>query len=281
MKNKRIFLTLVPFLILVIGYELVPLMQLMFQSFQDRTTQTFSMGNYVKIFTTPLYQMSIINSVRISFISAVLGIIVAFFAAKAYFQAGSRFKKVFTMILNMTSNFSGVPLTFAFMILMGNTGVLTLIGKQLNISWISDFNLYSGAGLTIIYIYFQIPLATLLLIPAFVGLKKEWREAAMILKANSFHYWTRVGIPNLLPAILGTISVLFANALAAYATAYSLILTNYAMLPLQISSKFKGDVKIDKQTGGALAVILILLMVAATLCNNYLTKKNSKGRSLV
>ena len=103
----------------------------------------------------------------------------------------------------------------------------------------------------------------------------------MILKADGFHYWTRIGIPNLLPSILGTLSVLFANALAAYATAYALILNNYALLALQISSKFKGDVRIDKQMGGALAVVLIFLMVLATSINNYLIKKNVKGRNLV
>jgi putative spermidine/putrescine transport system permease protein len=182
------------------------------------------------------------------------------------------------MILNMTSNFSGVPLAFAFMVLMGNTGVLTLLGKKLGIGFLANFDLYSGAGLRLVYIYFQIPLATLLLIPAFSGLKKEWREAASILHANAFDYWTRIAIPNLLPSILGTLSVLFANALAAYATAYSLVLNNYALLSLQITSKYKGDVEIDRATGGALSVVLILLMVAATMINNYFTKRSMRGR---
>lgn len=53
------------------------------------------------------------------------------------------------------------------------------------------------------------------------------------------------------------------------------------MLALQITSKYKGDVEIDRATGGALAVVLILLMVVATLINNYFTKRNTKGRDLV
>lgn len=278
---KTSYLTLLPFLIVVVGYELLPLGQLVVNSLKDKATNAFSFSNYIKIFTTPLYQMSIINSVRISLISAAVAIVVAFFATQAYMETGKRCKKLFVMILNMTSNFSGVPLTFAFMILMGNTGVLTLIGKELSISWLENFNLYSGTGLVLLYIYFQIPLATFLLIPAFTGIKKEWREAALIMHANCFQYWIKIGIPNLLPSILGTISVLFANALAAYATAYALVLNNYALLALQISSKFKGDVKIDKQLGGALAVVLILLMIAATMGNNYLTKKNLKGKESI
>ena len=237
------------------------------------------MEYYIRIFTTPVYLQAIQNSIRISLISALIGLSVAFFAGKAYFESDGKLKQFFYLVLNMTSNFSGVPLTFAFMILMGNTGVLTLLLQESGLG--GDFNLYSGNGLLLVYIYFQIPLATLLLLPAFLGLKKEWREAATILNASSFSYWWKIGIPNLLPSILGTLSVLFANALAAYATAYALILNNYALLSLQISSKFKGDVKIDKQMGGALAVVLILFMVLSTLFNNYLTRRSGKGRTLV
>lgn len=281
MKKTRKYLTLLPFILLVAGYEIAPLAELIKNSFQDKVTGSFSLVNYIKIMSTPLYQASITNSVRISLISAAVGIVVAFLAALSYHEASKGWKRKFTMILNMSSNFSGVPLTFAFMILMGNTGVLTLIGKELQIGWLADFNLYGGQGLLIIYIFFQIPLATLLLIPSFVGLKKEWREAAIIMKANTFQYWWKIGIPNLIPGMLGTVTVLFANALAAYATAYALVVNNYALLALQISSKFKGDVRVDKEMGGALAVVLILMMVAVTMLGNYITKKNTKGRVVV
>ncbi len=283
MKKKKVlsqYLVLLPFVILIICYELLPLSQLIINGFREKTG-AITLHYFLKVFTTPIYQSALWNSVRISLLSALIGLIVAFFAAKSYYEVSPRFQKRFAMLLNMTSNFTGVPLTFSFMILMGNTGVLTLLGKELNIGLLGNFNLYSGFGLTLIYIYFQIPLATLLMLPAFLGLKKEWRESAMLLQAGGIRYWMKIGIPNLLPAILGTLSVLFANALAAYATAYALVLNNYALLALQISSKFKGDVRIDKQMGGALATVLILVMVAATLFHNYLTKKYSKGRALL
>lgn len=268
-------LVVVPFVVVVCLYELLPLAQLALNSFRDENTGAWTFGNYIRILTTPLYQASIVNSIRISLISALAGIAVAFMAAKSFHAAGDKFQNFFTMVLNMTSNFSGVPLTFGFMILLGNTGVMTLLGKKLGL--MQDFNLYSGNGLTLIYIYFQIPLATLLLIPAFLGLKKEWREAAALLHCGALRYWLLIGIPNLLTSLLGTLSVLFSNALAAYATAYALLLSNYALLPLQISSKFKGDVRINKELGGALSVVMICLMVAATMFNNYLTKKHAKG----
>ena len=68
-------------------------------------------------------------------------------------------------ILNMVSNFAGIPLAFAYMILLGNAGVMTQIGREFGISALADFNLYSTNGVSLIYVYFQIPLSTLLLIP--------------------------------------------------------------------------------------------------------------------
>lgn len=282
MKNKYIgYLALLPFAIVVLLYEVLPLLQLVYSSLIGKESEAFGLENFIKVFTTPLYQQAIINSIKISIISAIVGIIVAFIGARFATDSTPRVQNTFTMLLNMMSNFSGVPLAFAFMVLMGNTGVLTLLARDYNIPFLSSFDLYSGDGLMLMYIYFQIPLATLLIIPAFAGIRPEWRQAAMLLNATPFDYWFRIAIPNLLPSLLGTLSVLFANALAAYASAYALVSNNYALLALQITSKYKGDVEIDRATGGALAVVLILLMVIATLINNYFTKRNTKGRDLV
>ena len=282
MKNRYIgYLALLPFALVVLLYELLPLLQLVYSSLIGKESEAFGLENFIKIFSTPLYQQAIINSIKISIISAIIGIIVAFIGARFATDSTPRVQNTFTMLLNMMSNFSGVPLAFAFMVLMGNTGVLTLLAKDYNIPFFSSFDLYSGNGLMLMYIYFQIPLATLLIIPAFAGIRPEWRQAAMLLNASPFDYWFRIAIPNLLPSLLGTLSVLFANALAAYASAYALVSNNYALLALQITSKYKGDVEIDRATGGALAVVLILLMVIATLINNYFTKRTTKGRDLV
>ena len=40
------------------------------------------------------------------------------------------------------------------------------------------FDLYSMNGLLLLYIYFQLPLALLLLYPAFDNLQPQWQEAA-------------------------------------------------------------------------------------------------------
>ncbi len=279
MKNRKYLylLALVPFVLVAFMYEIIPLISVISNSFFMDDGSGFGLGNYQKIFTKLLYQKAIINSIKISTLSAVAGIIIAFLGARAAHSVNGKLKGVFMAILNMVSNFAGIPLAFAYMILLGNAGVMVQFGKQFGIDALANFNLYSTNGIAMVYVYFQIPLSTLLLLPAFNGVRKEWKEASSLLGASPTQFWTRVGIPVLMPSIMSTISVLFANALAAYATVYALVMSSIALLPVQISTSFVGDVKMQKGLGGALSVVMMIIMVIAILITNYIGGRFQKG----
>lgn len=275
--NKMYLIGLLPFFLIAFLFEILPLANIVIESFSKTGGNGFTLEHFVKIFTTRLYQQSIFNSLWISIFSALAGIIIAFLGAKAANAASAKVRNLFTSVLNITSNFAGVPLAFAFMILLGNVGILTLIGKNYGISFLADFDLYTINGLLLTYIYFQIPLATLLMLPIFDGLKKEWREAVGLLGGNSFHYWFKVAIPSLLPSILGTFSVLFANSLAAYGTAYALLSNNIALLPIRISQQYVGEVVQNQEFGCALSLVMMALMVLSILITNKLQKRAGGG----
>ena len=267
MKKKTYIylLALVPFLIVAMLYEIVPLITVIVKSFQPDGGTGFTLENYQSVFSKLLYQKAIINSIKISLTSAVAGIIIAFLGARAAHQHQGKLNHVFMTVLNMVSNFAGIPLAFAYMILLGNAGLVVNIGKELGINALSTYNLYTMNGMSLIYIYFQIPLSTLLLIPAFDGVQKQWKEACTLLGGTPGIFWRKVGIPVLMPSILGTFSVLFANALAAYATIYALMMDNIALLPVQIAGCFTGEVKIRAGLGGALSVVMMAIMVIMIL----------------
>ena len=275
--NKMYLIGLLPFFLIAFLFEILPLANIVIESFSKTGGNGFTLEHFVKIFTTRLYQQSIFNSLWISIFSALAGIIIAFLGAKAANAASAKVRNIFTSVLNITSNFAGVPLAFAFMILLGNVGILTLIGKNYGISFLADFDLYTINGLLLTYIYFQIPLATLLMLPIFGGLKKEWREAVGLLGGNSFHYWFKVAIPSLLPSILGTFSVLFANSLAAYGTAYALLSNNIALLPIRISQQYVGEVVQNQEFGCDLSLVMMALMVLSILSKNKLQKRAGGG----
>lgn len=280
MRNKTYFLALLPFLVLAGMFEILPVFTIIFRSFMPEGGGFgFTLDNYVNIFSKPLYISAIKNSLIISIISAAIGLFIAFAGGKAACERGGKIKKFFMSVLNMVSNFSGVPLAFSFIILFGNAGVVTILGKTLGIQFLAEFPLYTLWGLMFIYIYFQIPLATLLMIPAFDSIRNEWKEAVSLMGGSSFVFWRKVGIPVLMPSLLGTVSTLFANAISAYATAYALLMNNFSILPVRISEQFKGDVVQRPEFGSALAVILMLLMTASILITQYLTNRPKGGRA--
>ena len=279
-KNVRYYylLALIPFLFLIVMYELMPLIMLVVDSLKSEQSKDilFTLENYQKIFSTLSYRKAIANSLKITSISTAFGIVIAFLGARAAYNSRGKFRNVYLTVLNMTSNFAGVPLAFAYMIILGNAGVVKQIADMYGIGFLQDFDLYSSTGLTMIYVYFQIPLSTLLLIPAFNGIRKEWGEANMLLGGTSARFWQKVGIPVLLPSLFSTLSVLFANALSAYATAYALLMNNFSLLPINISASFVGDIKSKPKLGAALSVVMMIIMSIVILVNNYITKKTTK-----
>lgn len=277
-SRKTYLLALLPFLVLVGMFELLPVLTMIVKSFlPEGGGIRFTLENYKNIFSKPLYLTAIKNSLVISVISAVIGLFAAFFGGKAACKRGGKTKRVFMSLLNMVSNFSGVPLAFSFIILFGNAGVVTIVGKTLGIRALADFPLYTIWGLMLTYVYFQIPLATLLMIPSFDSIRGEWREAVSLMGGTGFVFWRKVGIPVLLPSLLGTFSTLFANAISAYATAYALLMNNFSILPIRISEQFTGDVVQRPQFGSALAVLLMLLMTASILITQTVTARAKGG----
>ena len=161
----------------------------------------------------------------------------------------------------VASNFAGVPLAFAFLATLGRTGLVTALlvnvfGFNL---YRTGFNLLSFWGLTLTYLYFQIPLMVLILTPALDGLKREWREASEILGASTWQYWRYVALPVLWPSLLGTTLLLFANAFGAIATAYALTGSSLNIVTILLFAQIRGDVLHDPNLGYALALGMIVI----------------------
>jgi putative spermidine/putrescine transport system permease protein len=154
-----------------------------------------------------------------------------------------------------------VPLAFAFIATFGRLGLATLILRDwfgINI-YALGFNLLSFWGLTITYVFFQIPLMILIVTPALDGLRREWREAAEILGATGTQYWRMIALPILWPTLLGTFALLFANAFGAVATAFALTGSLLSIAPIILFSQIRGDVLGDPHLGYAIAFGMIVI----------------------
>ena len=270
-------ITMLPLLILALFFIFLPIASMLKDSFTMPEAGGFTLDNYKTILTDSVYIVATKNSIYLSLISSVVGLILSFFIAYSINEIGKKGQNRVLSILNMVSNFVGLPLYFAFVVILGNTGVFVLALRAIGINLSSVFRLYSMDGLMLLFIYFQIPLGSLMLVPAFQAIQPAWREAAELLEAPPWKFWTRIGIPVLMPSILDTFGLLFANAITAYATVILLVTTSIPLLPVKITTMFTGEMTQQKEMGSAVAIWMVFLMLLVIAVCNFIKKRLCRG----
>jgi len=270
------WLPLIPFLAFCLAIMVLPLFFMLQGSFVGSEGQ-FTLEHYAKM-RASIYATSFKNSIFLSGLTAVLGVLLGTFVGYFICQLKSkRAQELVTALCDVTSNFSGAPLAFAFIVILGSNGLLTMALQQY-LGWeiYPEFSVYTFSGLILSYTYFQLPLMVLLIIPAIAGLKIEWEEAAQGLGATPFQYWRYIGIPILTPAITAGLLLLFANAFGAYATAYTLTEFRYPLVTLQLGFLLTGEVFRDPGAGDAMGILTLILMGISIMFYQFASRQGRK-----
>jgi putative spermidine/putrescine transport system permease protein len=271
------WLGLVPFFLFTLLFIVLPSLSLFAGAFQDNQGN-FTFKNLIDLFD-PSILAAYWVSIRISLATAVGGGLLGFLMAYGVTAGGlpRGVRTALTTFSGVASNFAGVPLAFAFIATLGRTGMMTVLLKTVfGVDlYAQGFSLYSFAGLTLTYMYFQFPLMVLTITPALDGLKREWKEASENLGATNFQYWRHVALPVLLPSLLATVILLFGNAFGAYATALSLTGGFINLVTIVIGSQIKGDILHNVGLGYALAFGMVVVM-AVSMAIYYILRRRSE-----
>ena len=272
------WLGILPFGIFAMLFLIMPTMYIVLGAF--RTPEgAFTLVNLAGLFT-PKLMASFWISIKISVASAVLGCLIGFAVAAAITLGGlpQWIKGPLLTFSGVASNFAGVPLAFAFLATLGRLGLVTILLRDwfgINIYGMG-FNLISFWGLTLVYLFFQIPLMILIITPALEGLKREWREAAEVLGATRAQYWRLVALPILFPALMGTLALLFANSFGAVATAFALTGSSMSIVPIMLFAQIRGDVLGNPHLGYALAFGMIVITGIANFFYIWLRARSER-----
>ena len=261
-RSWAAWLGLLPFFLFGFAFEIIPIMRLVRSGFTG-SDGAITLENYSRVMT-PWVVQSFQNSFKLSGWTAFIGMVVGTLVAYAIIHTRNKnVREAVTALADVTTNFGGAPLAFAFIITLGSTGIITLVlSKFFGISLYPNFRIYSISGLTIAYLYFQIPLMLLIMIPSLLGLRKEWQEAASNLGASNLEYWLYIALPILAPSLIGGFILLFANSFGAYATAWTLTGPEISLVPIQIAALIRGEVQLDPAAADALASLSLLVMAA-------------------
>lgn len=227
------------------------------------------------------YRVAFENSITLAIASALVGLVFGFLLANAVLQPGTPafLRSLVTSFSAVAANFAGVPLAFSFISTLGTLGLVTMLLKRVGIDlYATGFSLYSLAGLTITFAYFQIPLMLIIITPAIETLRRQWREAADGLGASVWQYWRLIALPILAPSLLAAFLLLFGSAFSAFATPYALTDGNIALVPIDISNVLSGNVMSDPQVGAALSSGMILVMVIILAIYTLTSRRAARWR---
>jgi putative spermidine/putrescine transport system permease protein len=258
------YAAVVPFGAYVAFGLLIPMAAVIVGAFQDKATGGFTTSN-LSIAVHGVYLSGFRQSIILSVLASVIPGIFGFAIAYAIHTSRASFlRQVVITVSGVFANFGGVPLAFLFVSSLGSSGLITgwlgNIGLHL---YDHGFSLYTLSGVVVVYMYFQIPLMVLVILPALGGLRPAWREAAENLGARGWQYWRYVGGPVLLPSFLGCLLLLFGSALSAYATAEALTSGTIPLTSIQIGSFLNGNVLAGQENvGKALSLGMVVIITA-------------------
>lgn len=268
---------IVPFLAFAGAFLVLPTVVLGLRALEAPDGST-TLENFRNL-ATPVVMESFRLSVKISLITAIVGGIFGFLLAWSVLLGGlpRPVRSLLTTFSGVASNFAGVPLASAFINTAGRIGLITVLLKAAGFDiYQAGFDLYSFIGISVVYLYFQFPLMVLVITPSIEGLKREWREASENLGASAYQYWRHVGLPVLMPSILGAMILLFGNSFGAHATAFALTGGNLRLATILIGQQISGDVLQNPGLGYAVAMGMVGVMAVSIAVYSVLQRRSER-----
>ena len=165
-----------------------------------------------------------------------------------------------TVYINVAANFAGVPLAFAFIILLGNSGVFTLLLEDINLPLLGNFEPLLMAGISDYVLVFPNTTRNSLYLSLFEKNQKR-------MERSGLYAW------SIMPSIAGTFVIMFANGMGTYETAYALTGSNVNLVTIRIAALVSGDIYARPIIGSTLAVIFAIIMIAILVLSQVLLKK--------
>lgn len=226
----------------------------------------------------PGYGSAFLLTTQLSVITAVIGGVLGMVLAWALVTAEKPgwLKNLVSSFSALASQSGGVQLAYAFIAALGVQGLITMLLDTLFPGLMDGFSITSFTGVAIVYLYFQVPLMAILMLPAMGGLKKSWYDAAASLGATRFQYLRDVAIPVLWPSMVGSLLLLFANSFAAYATAYALAGGSLNLVPILIGFFISGNVLLNPGLAAALVTWMMVIILVAMGIRFLLVRKSDQ-----
>lgn len=270
MRTRNLFtwLMLMPCLLFLLLFLLVPLLLLFDQSLTDvdsllNPLPGFSLAQYVTIFRDPQYLHALWTTLWVSLLTAAITVLLAWPAAWLLVNARQRHWRTLLYVVLISPLLTSVVIrTFAWIVLLAQNGLINgfllftgLIPQPLSLLW--NMN-----AVVIAYVQVMLPFAVLPLITSLNEIAPALRLAAMSLGATPGMTFRRVILPLTLPGMLTGFIIVFSLAAGSYITPLLIGGRLQPLLPIAIYQQAMQIANLPLAAALSLTLLVMTLAVA-------------------
>lgn len=272
MKRKGRYLLFIPCVVLVAYFMIVPLVDIIIPTFTNTKDGMFSA---YKEFFADSYMMSIfLRTIKISLISSIICMIIGVPVSYYISRVSKKIRGLFIALTVFPILTNSVVRSFAWMSILGKSGIINTLLMKLNIINEPLSLLYTEGAIIIGTVYIFLPLMIISLVGVMENIDNDLLEAAESLGANKLKSFFKVVFPLSLPGlIVGTVLV-FTGSLTAYTTPQLLGGNKNTVLATLIYQKTM--TLGDWQGAAVVATIMIVVTLIVIKGINFLASRLDK-----
>lgn len=270
-KKLWVFLLILPALLVIALFLLVPVLRIIIPSFVDEGG--FTLSRYTAFLTDPFYLNIIWRTVRLSLLTCLFCSVLAI--PTAYYIARLPLKRKGLMVALATFPLltNTVVRGFAWITILGKQGVLNTFLTNLGIIKTPIKLLYTESAILFGMTYLFLPVMITALVGVMENIDDEIQDAAQSLGANRVTAFLRIVIPLSMPGLIVGGVLVFAGASSAYTTAAMLGGSGNLMLSTLIYQQ--AFALNDWDSAAVIATVMIVISyLLVTVLNRVAIKLN-------
>ncbi|APF21877.1 MULTISPECIES: ABC transporter permease [Clostridium] len=275
MAKKKTSLAAYPYFAWSALFIVIPLLIVLFFSFTVQTDSgySFSLENYSRLISSQYFNI-FLRSIWLALISTILCLIVGYPVAYIISQmkVSRRNFMIMLFILPMWMNF--LLRTYAWMPILGKTGIVNNILSKVGIGPISF--LYNDGAVLLGMVYNFLPFMVLPLYTILIKMDQDLINAAADLGANRFKIFLKVILPLSIPGIFSGITMVFMPAVSTFVISRLLGGGQFMLLGNLIEQQY--TTMGDWNFGSAISIfMMIIILIFMALTSKFDSGSDKEG----
>jgi putative spermidine/putrescine transport system permease protein len=271
-------LLLLPLLLFIIGFFVVPMLYILYLSFIDTerlggTNAVYSIDNYVRLFTDSYYLHSLWLTIKVSLYTVIVSLLLGYPVALTMAKCSPRVRGLLTLLVASPLLISIVVRNFGWYLLLLPNGTVNQLLTGLGITESPLKLLFSEIGVVIGLSNAYMPFMILSIATSLYNIDPSLEKAAAILGASPFRSFISITLPLSLPGIVSGMVLVFSMSMSAYVTPALMGGANVPMLPVVAYDQI---IHLLRWTYGS-AVSYILLGITLAIVTIF-TRMMERGR---